>query len=302
MRIVLIATLAIPTRVLISCAMGIALMGSFGCAMAPKSSGSPSSSTAPSGNPVGKIAIVPLSDPADVALQKPYNKEDAAKLHQSSDEKGSFGLGPPAHGGGGQGAIFLLAAIPVVIAVEAIAGPAVQRLENASAKAYGHFLGESDERLKVAVAAMTNALAELSFEKTLRQRIGHAFNHRAHSPLLISQPRADIHPASAEVIRAFYQDLAGQGVDTVIEVEVGQAALTGRDRINPPLALTVELRFRTIRLQDGKELDLFSAKYRGAKRRFVEWARDDARPFRDEVESCYQSLTSQIATRRFSTQ
>ena len=244
-----------------------------------------------------KIALVPLVNPTAVSLQKPFTKQEAAMLQHG--EEGSPGFGPPSHGGagGGEGALLMLAALPVALVLAELLGPGVEQLETAGAKAYGHLLGESEAKLAAALPAMTNALAELRFEETLRSRLAQSIELEAASPVEISQPRPDIHPAPADQLRTFYSDLITQGVDAVIEINIRTAALSGRKTPNPPLALSIQLQLRIVDLRDGKELDLFEVRYRGRKQRFVQWARSNAKPFREEVERCYQMLTKQVVTR-----
>jgi hypothetical protein len=240
-----------------------------------------------SSNSYARIAIVPLTVPAAMALQKPYSRREAAtQLPGLRDSGGAFG---PSGGNGtatGEGALIGLAALPVVMLVE-----------GGIAAAYGALKGESAAKLQAALPVMRNTLAEVHFETVLQERLASSLHDRTGSQVVLTASRVQIHPAPADYVRNFYSDLAALGIQTVLEIEIEQAALNGRGVINPPLALNAKIRLRVIRLRDGQEMDYFDLQYQGRGRKFVDWAHDNAKPFRDELERCYQTLVEQMTNR-----
>jgi len=83
----------------------------------------------------------------------------------------------------------------------------------------------------------------------------------------------------------------GQGPDTALEIQVLSAALTGKGQANPTLAVCVEARARLLRVSDGQELFSGLVHYRNREHKFTEWAANDARLFRQEIEQCYRDLS-----------
>jgi hypothetical protein len=84
--------------------------------------------------------------------------------------------------------------------------------------------------------------------------------------------------------------LAAQGNDTALEIHIVNAALKGKRGINPQLALCVEAQATLYRVSDGAEIYSFPILYRGEGRKFVDWAANDAKPFREELKRCYRQM------------
>jgi hypothetical protein len=84
---------------------------------------------------------------------------------------------------------------------------------------------------------------------------------------------------------------------TVLEIQVGRAALTGAGGVNPSLALCVEAEATLLRVEDGLELYRCPVHYRGEKRKFDQWAASDARLFREELQQCYREVSRTIVAR-----
>ena len=93
--------------------------------------------------------------------------------------------------------------------------------------------------------------------------------------------------------------LAGQGIDTVLELQLIHPGLKGTGKINPPLALSVDVRARLLEAGSGRELWHCTAQYRSAKRKFTEWAAGEAQLFRRELDLCFGSLAEQVVHQLF---
>ncbi|HEY5911154.1 MAG TPA: hypothetical protein VJA21_11180 [Verrucomicrobiae bacterium] len=83
--------------------------------------------------------------------------------------------------------------------------------------------------------------------------------------------------------------------DTVLEIRVLRASLSGKEGINPHLALNVEARARVLRAADGVEIFSIPAFYRSREKRFCAWASHDARAFRQELDCCYREMGQAVA-------
>jgi hypothetical protein len=86
--------------------------------------------------------------------------------------------------------------------------------------------------------------------------------------------------------------LLSQGANTAVEIHVEEARLVGKEGINPRLALCVEARATALRSRDGQQLYSCPVQYRSQGRHFTEWAADDARLFREELQKCYHDLST----------
>ena len=99
--------------------------------------------------------------------------------------------------------------------------------------------------------------------------------------------------------QAPYSSLADKGIDTVLEIGVAELRFEGKG-INPPLTLFVSVRVRLIRVSDETELYVYTLDPPSTNaRKFTEWAADDARPLRDELEDFNQYLAKHIVEKLF---
>ncbi len=99
--------------------------------------------------------------------------------------------------------------------------------------------------------------------------------------------------------KADYSSLANGGIDTVLEITVPAFGLVGPKGINPPLAFFMTLQTRLVRTRDGSVLYEQKLEYRNARRTFTAWASNNAKPFRDELDRCYQSLAEKVVEEVF---
>jgi len=84
------------------------------------------------------------------------------------------------------------------------------------------------------------------------------------------------------------------GIDTLLLIRTINHGLAGRAGHNSKLALNMAVRATLIRAKDRTQRLGLYAQYDSPKRRFVEWAVNDAAPFRAETERALQSLAGQI--------
>jgi hypothetical protein len=99
-----------------------------------------------------------------------------------------------------------------------------------------------------------------------------------------------------------YRALSGSGLDTVLEVGLVGAALSGAGGGDPDLALRVQAAARLVDLRSHKELyrsDSFS--YVSPRRRFTVWSANQGTLLRQELRRAYASLGTSIADEVFLT-
>ena len=93
--------------------------------------------------------------------------------------------------------------------------------------------------------------------------------------------------------------LASQRIDTALEIQILNSGLKGNGGVNPALALCAEVRATLVRVRDGRELASVPLKYHSPKHKFTQWAANDARLFREEIERCNQNVAEEIAKEIF---
>ena len=163
-------------------------------------------------------------------------------------------------------------------------------------------------------SSLQRTISNLNFQDELRTRVVQRTAARAANPIeLVPKP---FPPGREEEFSRMSCVMAGtlawlprgqtaadyltsQGVDTVLEIQLIHPGLKGSGKINPPLALCVEVRARLLEAGSGRELWQCAAQYRSAKHKFTKWADEEARLFRRELDRCFDSLAEQIAGQLF---
>lgn len=84
--------------------------------------------------------------------------------------------------------------------------------------------------------------------------------------------------------------------DTVLEINSVDVALVSKDPTDwrPALRLRLAISGRLVRASDGEALRSWRWEHEGAKARFLEWGRDDARVFRAELERSGRALAATV--------
>lgn len=99
--------------------------------------------------------------------------------------------------------------------------------------------------------------------------------------------------------RTTYREWTDSNAETLLEVRVESLTLDGLQDMDPTLQLEMTVRTRLLRARDHVELYNSLWTYSGAKRRLAEWAVNEAKPFRSEVERCLSSLANLMAEALF---
>lgn len=179
-------------------------------------------------------------------------------------------------------------ATPVLVTV---AAPVVQPLR----RTYGRLAADSAEAVTAARATLEAAARGLRFEEEVRARV--------LTELQRTMPGSPVSAAPWSIGYTYgepsYAGLS-RSVDTLLEIKILEPRLDGGDGINPALRLGVHARIRLIDTRKGRELYYDYLEYRGPSTRpFVEWAEDDARALRDEVQQCVTALAAEIVAQVF---
>lgn len=155
--------------------------------------------------------------------------------------------------------------------------------------------GVPAEKRKEAETALNNTINELKIQETVRGHILQVAQEQTpHTFVLLEEQGPDTPDKEVN-----YHFLADKGVDTVLEITVPAFGLVGEKEINPPLAFFMTLRTRLVRTSDGTVLYEQKLEYRSVQRKFTDWATDNAKPFREEFDRCYQSLAEKVVEEIF---
>lgn len=169
--------------------------------------------------------------------------------------------------------------------------------------------GVSAAEIEQAELAFKLALAELKTQESVRDRFLQLVQNKTRQPVVLFPNEGPVHVSE----ETSYPHLASRGIDTILEIAVlnvrlasdGSIQSVGRGRmidywnINPPLVLAMTARARVIRAIDRKELYVYKTEYQGGRGTFPEWAYDNARLFREELDRASHSLARQIAAQIF---
>ncbi|MGH7404737.1 MAG: hypothetical protein ACREJA_02515 [Candidatus Methylomirabilales bacterium] len=159
---------------------------------------------------------------------------------------------------------------------------------------YGAIAADSAEKVEATEATFKKALADLKIQETFRDRVLQVARDETRQTFVPVEHRGPT-ILNEEVSYSF---LTAEAIDTILEVGVTRFGLEG-EGINPLLPLVISTRARLVRVDDGAELYTREWVYRSRKRKFVEWAANNAQPLRDELDRAHQSLAEQIVDELF---
>jgi hypothetical protein len=250
----------------------------------------------PTGEPLGRVRVISTGTIPAFTWQCPLPKSEAAwELGTSA-----------AHLGLGEENFRALLGVPYLnLASLAVAGPV-----SMVGAVIGEAKGVSDAKFSRSDAALRQAKPGLNIQESLRQRVCELLQEKtAHPVVLVKKPfpaglEEDFSRMSCVMAgtlawlppgQTARDYLVSQGVDTVLEVQLLDPGLRGKEGINPSLQLCVELRASLIRVSDERVLHGWSMDYRSESRKFVEWARNDAELLRNELQKFYEAASLEIA-------
>ena len=143
----------------------------------------------------------------------------------------------------------------------------------------GALKAENAARVEEAEATLGAALGRLKPGEAVRDRlIEVAHKETRHSLVALRGP------------------LDTEGIDTVLELAVQQLHLRG-DGINPPFRLILSVRTRLVRVADGELIHEKTFEFESEKRKFVDWAANNAQPLREGLDNVALKLANEIVAR-----
>ncbi|PYQ02530.1 MAG: hypothetical protein DMF83_23355 [Acidobacteria bacterium] len=196
------------------------------------------------------------------------------------------GVAKGCHASGRLGAVVCGAALAFGLGVAA-AGGTVGAL---GGSVYGAVTAEPASRVDAAETGLKSAVSQANIQAALRDHVLEAVRRRS----ALNFVTVDDQGPSAVGERIDYRALAGEGIDTILEVSVLRIALVGQGGINPPVSLFMAAGASLVRTADGVEIYAEKFEYRGPGALFLEWAAADAQMFRQEVDRGTRSLAEKI--------
>lgn len=155
----------------------------------------------------------------------------------------------------------------------------------------GAVAAEPAAKIDQAKTDLHTALAGTDVQLLFRDRVLRlAHDHSRLAFIALDDPA----PTAADH-RVDYRPAFGNGIDTILEVSLRNIRLSNvTGGVNPPVELRVEARARLIRTQDGVELYAETLHRSRGAATFTEWAADDAKLFREELDRASSSLAEEI--------
>jgi hypothetical protein len=165
-----------------------------------------------------------------------------------------------------------------VVGVAAIVGGAV-----------GALSAEDESTMAEVRGAVGKAFQELEVQREFGSAVQqYAVRHVRYRVVSVSTSSSPAFQPTPQ-----YGVLSDLGIDAVLEVGVESIGTRG-EGINPPLALEMTARARLVRVADHAVLADSRYRYVGEPRKYRDWAADEARPFRTEMQRAYTDLAKQI--------
>src|SRR2546422_1001415 len=191
-------------------------------------------------------------------------------------------------GARGFGALICVAAAGVGLGVAAAGG----MFGALGGTVYGAVTADSASRISAAKTELAGAVVDLNVQQTLRDHVLRAVRERTDLTFVTLDDGGPTVPGES----LSYQGLQSEGIDTVLEVSVARIGLAGKGGITPPVALTMTARARMIRASDGVEIfgETFEHAF-GPEYKFILWAEEEGRAFREEVGRGLERLADDIA-------
>jgi hypothetical protein len=171
--------------------------------------------------------------------------------------------------------------------------------------------GESSAEVEAADARLRAAARQAQPQATLTREVARALAPESSAPVMLARAESAAIPetrstwilcAAREATGAATDGKTSQSAkteagDAVLQIQVSEAALSGKPGINPPLALRVQAQATLVHAQDGQQLYSCPVRYCSAERKFKDWAAHDAKLFRQELDQCYRQMAAGLAER-----
>jgi hypothetical protein len=234
----------------------------------------------------GTIYVYPASPVERIAVQRPLTKDEAVSEALANVEWSLDGLDHHPN---------------LFVSLTAIAAAIPMSLYQQTA---GAIRGLSEIKIHTADSQVTAVVQTNRPTAALAREIAQTLSPRcAAAVVLLDQPQngnaqpALVRFATGQPMPVNWpgdQPMILRAGDRALEILVLSAALQGGDGVNPPLAVHLEARATLLRADDGREVYSCPVHYRGTARKFTDWAANDARLFREELDRCYRELSATV--------
>jgi hypothetical protein len=182
---------------------------------------------------------------------------------------------------------------PLGAAAGVVLSPAV----SAGMAIYGAIEGETTKTIGKTEETLNHCLSAFRAQEVMQEQIHSLVRERARYTFV--EPEQCGPNALDEEIR--YGSLKGKGIDTVVEISVRKFGLwREKAAIDPPLSLFMTVSIRLIRVKDDAVLSSRTFRYESkGKQKFTKWAKNDAQPFKEELDRCFKNLAERIVVELF---
>lgn len=177
------------------------------------------------------------------------------------------------------------------------AGIALSPVFAAGMAIYGAIEGETTKTIRKTEETLNHYLAGFRAQEVMQERVLSLARERSRCTFVVPDQRG---PNVLDEGTS-YDSLNGKGIDTVLEISVRQFGLwREKNAIDPPLSFFVTVSVRLIRVKGDAVLSSRTFRYESKeKQKFTQWAKNDAQPFREEFDRCFESLGERIFAELF---
>jgi hypothetical protein len=162
----------------------------------------------------------------------------------------------------------------------------------------GLFAGVPEAEIQRSEASLRLALAERPLEAGVHEQMVKLVRRHATNHVVLSSADAALLNLASATNRNLAA-LAGRGLDSVLWVRVDYQRFDHAKGVNPPMTFASGVSLQVLRVSDGALLHTSFLDYRGRRKKFTEWAAQDAKSFRAELSRASQFLGAAAVEKLF---
>ncbi len=150
----------------------------------------------------------------------------------------------------------------------------------------GAITADAAETVTAREVKVKDALATLRMQENIHEKFVSRLSELKSFPFTIIYEAGP----TIEGEKPDYRQFKSSGISSVNEIDVRKLTLSGWGKVRPDLYVQLEVQVRLISLTDNTEIfcRIFTCSSKDAK--FEVWAAEDAKKFREEIESCYNDV------------
>lgn len=258
--------------------LAIVLLLGTGCANNPHAKAFPPPPSEEIRAHLGTIGLLGAGDLTNSLLQKPLSTGAATAAGAGMGALWGLVAGAEVgRAGGGPGVVAMVLVWSVAVPVGTLVGAAIGNMEGMPVRKRQ----EAENRLHLAVI-------ETDVQHRLQDQVLQLVHQRTQETVV----PLDDHGLTGSAD-------TNQVVDTILEVTVLNAGLSGVRDSSAPLAAFLQVRVRLVRARNGEELYSHTWVPRSGSLTFEKWADDNARPLREELPKMIRPLAESIVEELF---